>query len=71
MIIEIDKLNTFHILGFAVNNHIIGRVGFINNIKQLAIYLTQQSVGILKPATQGEKIQMSSAHIKWLIKMPA
>ena len=34
-------------------------------------YLPQQSVSFLKPATLGEKIQRSSAYIKWLIKVPA
>jgi hypothetical protein len=37
MITEIDTMNSFHILGFAVNNHTIGLVGIISNIKQFAI----------------------------------
>ena len=37
MIIEIDTMNMFHILVFAVNNHTVGLVGMISNIKQFAI----------------------------------
>ena len=32
LIIEIDTMNIFYILGFAVNNHTIGLIGIISNI---------------------------------------
>ena len=40
MNIEIDTMNIFHTLGFAVNNNTIGLVGIISNIKQFAIFGT-------------------------------
>ena len=37
MIIEMDTMNIFHVLGFVVNNHTKGLLGIIRNVKQFAI----------------------------------
>ena len=70
MIIEIDTMNIFHILGFAVNNHTIGLVDIISNIKQFAI-LGTAICKISQTSNTGRKIQTSTAYIKWLVKVPA
>ena len=72
MVIEMDTMKMFPVLGFVVNNHTKRLLGIISNIAINNLpYLAQQSVSFLKPATLGEKIQRSSAYIKWLIKVPA
>ena len=58
-------MNSFHILGFAVNNHTTGLVGILSNIKQFAILATAICKFFYKPAilTLGDKIQRSLAYI--------
>ena len=63
MIIEIDTMNIFHILGFAVSNHTMELVGIVSNIKQFNTAICKFS----QTSNTGRKIQRSSAYIKWLI----
>ena len=70
MIIEIDKMNIFHILGFAVSNCTIRLVDIICNIKQFAM-LGITICKFSQTSNTGRKIPRSSAYIKWLIKVPA
>ena len=57
MIIEIDTINIFHVLGFAVNIHTVQLFGI--NIKHVILNnstnLAQQCIRLLKPATLGEQ----------------
>ena len=66
MIIEIDTMNIFHILGFAVTNHTKEFVDIISNIKQFAI-LGTAICKFSQTSNTGRKIQRSSTYIKWLI----
>ena len=40
MVIEMDTMNIFRVLGFVVNNHTKGHLGIIRNVKQFAILVT-------------------------------
>ena len=65
MTIDIGTMNIFHIVGFAVNNHTIGLVGIISNIKQFTIHGTP-ICKIFQTSNTGEQIQRSSPHITWV-----
>ena len=70
MVIEMDTMKMFPVLGFVVNNHAKGLLGIISNIEQFAILGTTISK-FSQTSNTGRKIQRSSAYIKWLIKVPA
>ena len=70
MVIEMDTMKMFPVLGFVVNNHTKGLLGIISNIEQFAILGTTISK-FSQTSNTGRKIQRSSAYIKWLIKVPA
>ena len=70
MVIEMDTMSIFHVLEFVVNKHTKGLLGIIRNIKQFAV-LGTTFCKFSNPTTLGEKIQRSSAYIKWLINVPA
>ena len=70
MVIEMDTMNIFPVLGFVVNNHTKGLLGIISNIEQFAILGTTISK-FSQTSNTGRKIHRSSAYIKWLIKVPA
>ena len=66
MVIEMDKMKFFMswgLLSITIQEDFLALYVILNN----SPYLAQQSVSFLKPATLGEKIQKSSAYIKWLI----
>ena len=50
MVIEMDTMTIFYVLGCVVNNHTIGLFGIIYVILNNSPYLAQQSVSFLKPA---------------------
>ena len=69
MVIEMDTMKMFPVLGLVVNNHTKGLLGIISNIEQFAILGTTISKFSQTSNTGRKNTEVIS--IQWLIKVPA